>query len=391
MNRGNAKRRFCLVGPAYPFRGGISHYNTSLARELAKRHDVHVVNFTRLYPDFLFPGRTQLDESARAFAVESRRLIDSVNPFTWIRAGVHIARWKPDRVLVQWWHPFFAPALFTICLVLAIARRGKVIFVCHNVLPHERSLVDRLLAGLAFSMPHAFLVQSNEDREKLVSLRRGAIVHVHPHPIYDFFRTGTVTREEARERVGARSGVPLVLFFGYIRPYKGLRFLLEAMPAVRERTGAELLVVGEFYEKSAPYLELVERLALGDAVRFVDRYVGNEEVESFFMASDLVVLPYVSATQSGIVQIAIAFDRPVIVTAVGGLPEAVSEGRTGFVVPAGDPAAIAETVSRFFVEGWGARMAPFFEEEKKRFSWEAMAGAVEDLSARIEARQAAHG
>ena len=385
MNRGSAKRRLCLVGPAYPYRGGISHYHTCLIRELAKTHDVHAVNFTRLYPDFLFPGKTQLDESGSPLAVESVRLIDSVNPYTWVRTAVHIARRRPDRVLVQWWHPFFAPAMFTICLLLKIARRGKIVFICHNVLPHEKSLIDRVLARLAFSLPDAFLVQSNEDREKLLGIRSGAPVQVHPHPIYDFFKTGTVTREEARGRIGA-GAAPLVLFFGYVRPYKGLRYLIEAMPVIRKRVGAELVVVGEFYEDRAPFVELVERLGLTGVVRFVDRYVGNEEVEAFFMASDLVVLPYVSATQSGIVQVAIAFDRPVVVTAVGGLPEVVSPGRTGFIVPPRNPAALAEAVSRFFEEGWGARMAPFFEREKKRFSWEAMARAVEDLSARIEAR-----
>jgi glycosyltransferase involved in cell wall biosynthesis len=385
MSRGDAKRRFCLVGPAYPYRGGIAHYNTSLIRELAKSREVHAVNFKRLYPDFLFPGTTQLDESANPFAVESLRLIDSVNPFTWIRAGIHIARWRPDRVLVQWWHPFFAPALFTICLVLKIARRGKVIFICHNVLPHEKSFIDRVLARVAFSLPDAFLVQSTEDGEKLLGIRRRALVRVHPHPIYDFFRTGTVTREEARGKIGA-GAAPLMLFFGYVRPYKGLRYLIEAMPAIRKRVGAELVVVGEFYEDSAPYIELVEKFGLTGAVRFVDRYVGNEEVETFFVASDLVVLPYLSATQSGIVQVAIAFDRPVVVTAVGGLPEVVSPGRTGFIVPSRNPTAIAEAVSRFFEEGWGAKMAPFFESEKERFSWEAMVRAVDDLSARIEER-----
>jgi glycosyltransferase involved in cell wall biosynthesis len=388
MNRGSAKQRFCLVGPAYPFRGGISHYNTSLIRELAKSHDVHAVNFKRLYPDFLFPGKTQLDESAKPFAVDSVRLIDSVNPFTWIRAGVHIAGWRPDRVIVQWWHPFFAPAFFAICLVLRMAagRRARIVFICHNVLPHEKSLVDRLLACLAFALPDAFLVQSSEDRAKLLGIRRRAPVRVHPMPLFDFFGSGGVTRSEARARIGAAAGTPLLLFFGYVRPYKGLRYLIEAMPLVRARLPAELLVVGEFYEETAPYRDLVERLGLGGVVRFIDRYVANEEVESFFVASDLVVLPYVSATQSAVAQVAIAFDRPVVVTAVGGLPEVVSPGRTGFIVPPEDAASIAGAITRFFEEGWAVKMAPAFEEEKRRFSWEALARAIEELSEGAESR-----
>ncbi len=385
MTRGNEKRRFCLIGPTYPYRGGISHYNTCLIGELAAAGDVRAINFSRLYPGFLFPGTTQLDESKRPLAADSSRLIDSINPFTWIRAGVRAARGKPDLVLVQWWHPFFAPAFFTICAVLKLMRRVKVVFICHNVLPHEKSLVDRFLAALAFSLADGFLVQSRGDRDKLLRIRRNAPVIVHPHPIYDFFCAGGFTRESARARIGASAG-PLLLFFGYIRGYKGLSYLIEAMPLIREKVPAKLLVVGEFYDDTAPYTELVERLKLADAVRFENRYVANEEVEAFFVASDLVILPYVSATQSGIVQIAIAANRPVVVTDVGGLSEAVSEGKTGFVVPPRDPAALARAVVRFFEEGWAAKMAPWFEDEKKRFSWKAMTEAIDELARLIEKR-----
>jgi len=383
MTRENEKRRFCLIGPTYPYRGGISHYNTCLMRELAKRHEVRAINFSRLYPGFLFPGKTQLDESTTPLTADSERAIDSINPFTWIRTGFRAARMRPDVTLVQWWHPFFAPAMFTICSILRLMRRGKIVFLCHNVLPHEKSLVDRILTGVAFAAADGFLVQSREDREKLLRIREKAPVVVHPHPIYDFFGTGSVTKEWARRTIGAGDG-PLLLFFGYIRAYKGLVYLIEAMPLIREKVPAKLLVIGEFYEDSRPYKELAARLGLDTAVRFESRYVGNEEVESYFVASDLVILPYVSATQSGIVQIAIAFDRPVVVTDVGGLPEAVEREKTGFVVPARDPAALARVVVRFFEEGWGPRMEPFFANEKKRFSWEAMAEAVDGLLRLVE-------
>ena len=385
MTSGNEKRRFCLIGPTYPYRGGISHYNTCLIRELAAAGDVRAINFTRLYPGFLFPGTTQLDESARPLAADSTRLIDSINPFTWIRAGVRAGRGKPDLVLVQWWHPFFAPAMFTICSVLKLVHRAKIVFICHNVLPHEKSLLDRFLAALAFSVADGFFVQSREDRDKLLRIRKRAPVVVHPHPIYDCFGTGCLTKEAARAKIGSPAG-PLLLFFGYIRGYKGLSYLIEAMPLIREKIPARLLVVGEFYEDAAPYTELVERLGLADAVRFENRYVANEEVEGFFVASDCVVLPYVSATQSGIVQIAIAMDRPVIVTDVGGLSEAVSPGKTGFVVPPRDPAALARAVIRFFDEGWTAKMAPWFEDERKRFSWKAMVEAIDGLVRLMEKR-----
>lgn len=380
MSSGGGERapRFCLLGPAYPYRGGISHYNTCLAGELAKRHETHIVNFTRLYPEFLFPGKTQFDESESALAVASERIVDSMNPFTWIRAGLRIARLGADIVVVQWWHPYFALALFTICAVARLARGCRIVFLCHNVVPHERSLIDRLLSSVAFSVAHCFVVQSNEDRDNLRAIRPRAPVAVHPHPIYDFFRRGDMTRPQARRRIGAGSG-PMILFFGYVRPYKGLLHLIAAMPAIVGRTGAELFVVGEFYEDRAPYDAAVREHGLGGRIHFVDRYVDNEEVEAYFVASDLVVLPYISATQSGIVQIAIAFERPVVVTAVGGLPEVVSPGKTGFVVPPADPAALAAAVNRFFAQRWGERMAPHFASERERFSWGRMADTIEKL------------
>jgi glycosyltransferase involved in cell wall biosynthesis len=263
--------------------------------------------------------------------------------------------------------------------------RAPRIFICHNVLPHERSLIDTVLARIAFAGADAFIVQSTEDLRKLGRIRRRAPVIVHPHPIYDFFAGGGFTRESARAAIGERAG-PLLLFFGYIRPYKGLRYLIEALPLIRDRIPVRLLVVGEFYDDPAPYEELVAKLGLSDAVRFVNRYVGNEEVEAFFTASDLVILPYLSATQSGIVQIAIAFDRPVVVTAVGGLPEAVVPDRTGFVVPPRDQRALAAAITRFFDEEWAARMEPHFAGEKRRFSWGAMADAIEGLLGSIEKR-----
>jgi len=374
----SGRLRICLVGPAWPYRGGISHYNTSLARELARRHEVRVINYSRLYPDFLFPGRTQYDESVSAHSVESERLIDSINPFTWIRAGFSIARRRPDLTVVQWWHPYFAPALVKICAILRIFSSTRIVFICHNVIPHETSPVDRMLSTLAFLVPHGYVVQSGEDRENLLRIRKRARVVSHPLPIFDFFRDGELTRREARASIGEGEG-PLLLFFGLIRPYKGLRHLLEAMPAIVEKTGARLLVVGEFYEESAPYFELAVKLGISESVRFVDRYVPNEEVASWFTAADLVMLPYVTATQSAIAQVAVAFDRPMVATRVGGLPEVVSEGKTGFLVPPSDPAAMASAVARFFGEGWGERMEPNFEAEKERFSWSSLAAAVTGL------------
>ncbi len=284
-------------------------------------------------------------------------------------------------ILVQWWHPFFAPAIFTICMIVLMMRKTRIVFLCHNVVPHEISPIDRLLSRVAFSAADSFLVQSEEDRDNLMKIKKRPRVTLNPLPLFDFFEKVGLSRDEAKRSIGY-SDERLILFFGYIRPYKGLKFLLEAMPEIRDKTGAGLLVVGEFYEPSDPYLDIVRESGAGEAVRFVDRYVGNEEVEAFFAASDLVVLPYITATQSGIVQIAISFDRPVIVTAVGGLPEVVSSGRTGFIVPPGDANAIAKAVIEFYDGGWAGKMETNFEEEKNRFSWANLVSSIESLVGR---------
>jgi len=378
----NEELRICLIGPAYPYRGGISHYNSCLALELGRRHTVHLVNYKRLYPEFLFPGKTQYDKSESPLKMDSRRIIDSINPFTWLAAGFHISRFNPDLTVVQWWHPYFAPAISKICSILRLLRKGRIIFICHNVVPHERSGPDRLLSKLAFLTGNGFIVQSEQDREDLISIRKSARVITHPHPIYDFFRRGEISRESARRELGI-SSENLLLFFGYIRSYKGLGYLLRAMPRIVEGSDSHLMVVGEFYEEKEPYMNLVSSLGISDRVTFVDRYVDNDEVEKFFTASDLVVLPYISATQSGIAQIALAFDRPVVVTSVGGLPEVVAEEKTGFIVPPEDSEEVASAVLKFIQGGWGEKMAPHFEEQKKRFSWSSMAEVIEELYSRI--------
>ena len=359
--------KVCLVGPAYPYRGGIAHFTSLLAKEFAGSHDVHIINFKRLYPDFLFPGKTQFDESGSPLEVASERIIDSLNPFSFLAAARAIARRRPDLVVFQWWHPFFAFAYSTASFFLKRFCKTRVVFLCHNVLPHEASVFDRLLIKIGFSQADAFLVQSREDRDNLERIKRRPRVDLHPHPIYDVFKRGETTREQARERLGVEG--PMLLFFGYIRPYKGLKILLEAFAGVLSRRPARLFVVGEFYEDKTPYLQLIDQLSLGGQVSLVDRYVPNEEVELYFAACDLVVLPYLSATQSGIVQIAFGFDKPVVVTAVGGLPDVVDHGETGFVVPPGCPDALAEAVIEFFEQGRAADFTGKIRIAKERFSW----------------------
>ncbi|MCH7549762.1 MAG: glycosyltransferase [Candidatus Krumholzibacteriota bacterium] len=357
----------CIVGPAYPYRGGIAHFTSVLAREFAKDHHVDIINYQRLYPSFLFPGRTQYDESNSPLRVESERIIDSINPLSWRRAAARIAELRPDLVVVKWWQPFFAPALRSITSAVQHRTGSPVVFLCHNVLPHESSIVDRVLARHGLGRADAYLLQSSEDEQKLQSILPGSRTGFNPHPMYDWFNMGHYSRDQARESLGVTGRV--LLFFGLVRSYKGVDVLLRAFARVGEKLDATLLIVGEFYEDRVPYETLISELDIGDRVRIVDRYVPNEEVEKYFKASDLVVLPYRSATQSGIVQTAFSFKIPVIVTRVGGLPDVVIDGKTGYIVPPDDPPALGAAIRRFFDEGAAERMSAGIREDAERFSW----------------------
>jgi glycosyltransferase involved in cell wall biosynthesis len=371
--------RICLVGPAFPYRGGISHFTQMLATTMtAEGHEAHIVSFTRLYPSFLFPGRTQYEEHGARVRVEGERVIDSIDPLTWKRAGRAVADFRPDAIIVQWWHPFFAPAFRGI---IASARRAgakaPVVYLCHNVLPHESSRVDRTAVRWGLAKADAFLVQSKEDRDRLLTLRAGARVSVHPHPTYTQF-VGNTTRDDARLRLGVNGRV--LLFFGLIRAYKGLHTLLAAFALVAEKLDATLLIVGEFYEDRAPYDSEISALGIGARVRVISRYIPDDEVEVYFRAADLVVLPYRSATQSGITQTAFAFERPVVVTAVGGLPDVVDDGVTGYVVPPDNPAALAGAIERFFATGAAGPMSAAIRAQAGRFSWKGCVDALLELA-----------
>jgi glycosyltransferase involved in cell wall biosynthesis len=366
--------RICLVGPTHPYRGGISHFTAMLAREMSGAHDVHIVSFSRLYPGFLFPGRTQFDESASPLTVESERVIDSINPFAWRRAADAVLAHDPGVVVFQWWHPFFAPAFRAMCNRIRRRSDARIVFLCHNVLPHESSPVDRVLTRWGLGGAHAFITQSHEDKRRLLALIPRATVVVHPHPTYTQFTVGRIDRDSARERLDISGRV--LLFFGLIRRYKGVDTLIDAFARVADELDATLLLVGEFYEDREPYEERIRAHGLTSRVRVVDRYVPDEEVGVYFSAADLVVLPYRSATQSGIAQTAFAFELPVVVSAVGGLPDVVREGETGYVVPPENPEAVAEAIRRFYLEDRAGAMAAAIRADAYRFSWGGCAAAV---------------
>jgi glycosyltransferase involved in cell wall biosynthesis len=345
-----------------------------LSRELRASHDVLLLNFSRLYPERLFPGRTQYDESESSLRDESLRVIDSIGPFTWSRAARAVLDFRPDVVVFQWWQPFFAPAMRAISARIRRRSQARVVFLCHNVLPHEARPMDRALVKMGLKHGHGFVVQSREDGATLLSLVPGAKVVFSPMPVFDVFAGDTQTRTDARRKLGVEGRV--LLFFGLVRAYKGLATLLEAFARCGERLNATLLVVGEFYEDRKPYDDMLRACGIESRVRVVDRYVPNEEVGTYFRAADVVVLPYVTATQSAIVATSFSFERPVIVTRVGGLPDLVEDGVTGYVVAPQNPEELAYAIERFYGEGAGERMAEAIRARSSRFTWRRCVDAV---------------
>jgi glycosyltransferase involved in cell wall biosynthesis len=374
--------KVALLGPTYPHRGGIAHYTTLLARAFARSHEVALVSFRRLYPGFLFPGTTQLDRSGVALTppVEPEPVVDSLAPWTWLEAGERLKRFKPEVLVVPWWHPFFGPSLGT--AARAARPRGspapKRLFLCHNVEPHEPAPLLRALAAYGLGAADGFLVHARAEAERLTRYAGGRPVRIHPHPTYDVFSASPPSRDEARAALGVTGRT--ILFFGYVRPYKGLADLLEALARARPTSWDQLLVVGEFYEPRSRYAAALEHPALRDKVRVIDRYVANEEIAAYVAASDVVALPYRSATGSGIAQVAFGGGVPVIATRTGGLEEVVEDGVTGLLVPPSHPDALARAVERYFDESLGPRLREGVERARSRFTWESLVDALLGLA-----------
>jgi glycosyltransferase involved in cell wall biosynthesis len=370
--------KITILGTAYPLRGGIAHYNALLAQALAKRHQVTTITFKRQYPALLFPGKTQEEGGEAIHGDPAPQLIDSVNPFNWISVGAELRRQKPDLVLFKYWIPFFGPSFGTI---VRRAKRGsgtRALIICDNVLPHERRPFDRLFTRYAFSPADFFIVQSDAVERELTAFWPKAVYRKVPHPVYSIFGP-TIPRDEARRQLGLAPD-RIILFFGYIRRYKGLHTLLDAMAALDPSLGIHLVVAGEFYDGEESYRRQIAALGIGNAVTIRGDYLPNDEVARYVSAADAVVLPYLSATQSGIAQVAYNFDTPVIATDVGGLAEVVRDGVTGLVVPPADPQALAGAITRFFREQMDQRFVPNVREEKKRYTWDALVDAIESLA-----------
>jgi glycosyltransferase involved in cell wall biosynthesis len=381
-NNSTVRQRVAVIGPAYPYRGGIAHFNEMTMRGLLDHgHDVQALTFTRQYPEVLFPGKTQFaeEEAPPEGVPTAERVIDTLNPWSWWRAARRVADLAPDAVIFQYWMPFFAPAYGL------IARRAqqqgtRVVAIVHNALPHERHLGDAALSRFFLRRCDGFVVMSDAVAEELAPLRRpGAAVQQIDHPVYTRFGEG-VPQAEARQQLDLPPDAPVLLFFGFVRAYKGLHVLLDALPAVAAQLpDVHLVVAGEFYDDPAPYRAQIEQAGLDAQVTLRDEYVPSDEVPHYFSAADLVVQPYVSATQSGVAQIAFHFETPIVVTDVGGLAEVVPHEEAGLVVPPEDADALARSIIRFVAEDMGPELEEGVRRQKRRYHPDRLIDALESL------------
>lgn len=375
-----------ILGPAHPYRGGIAKFDEVLAAAFGREgHDVKIINFTLQYPSFLFPGRTQYTRMAAPEGLVIERRINSVNPLNWPVVGRDIAREEPELVIPRFWMPFMGPSLGTIARTIRHrSSKTRIIALADNIVPHEHRPGDRPLTDYFLRQTDAVVYMSDEVGRDLDSFDYKGLRAMSPHPIYDTYGT-PVAKAEACAALDLDPAEDYVLFFGFIRDYKGLDLLLEAWALLKSQgktAGKKLLVGGEYYGNKEKYDTLIRSLGLAEDIIVHDRYIDENQVRNYFGAADLVVQPYKSATQSGVTQVAYHFGTPMVVTNVGGLPEIVPDDKVGYVVDV-DPAAIAKAIGEFYEQNKAAEFRANIAVEKERFSWSALTGTFMRLYGEI--------
>lgn len=373
-----AGKRVVIIGPAHPLRGGLASYNERLCRAFQQAgHVASICTFSLQYPGFLFPGTTQYSSEPAPTDIAIDVAINSVNPLNWISVGRKLAKLKPDLIVVRYWLPFMGPCLGTILRIVKRNRHTRVVCIADNIIPHEKRMGDVPFTRYFVKPIDGFVTMSDKvlcDLPQFVSNKPTQFV---PHPLYDNFGA-PVSRDEARRFLQIQDDGPIMLFFGFIRAYKGLDWLFEAMAILKQQGHpVKALIAGEFYEDNKPYLEQIDRLGIRDQLILRTEFIADSEVRYYLSAADMVIQPYKNATQSGVTPLAYHFEVPMIVTNVGGLPALVPDGKVGLVCEP-NPAAIAEAIQRFFATG----PEPFqahLREEKKKYQWSVMVDALLSL------------
>ena len=373
-------KRIIVIGPVWPYRGGIAHYTALLADSLSKDNEVRVVSYKMQYPRLLYKGK-QKEFASTLFRYDNTEYdIHTLNPINWVNVAKKVRRAKPDLIIIQWWHIYFAPVYQGI--LKFIGHDIPVIFICHNVFPHEKGMpFTKTLTLMTFKKAQGFIVHSESEEEELEALLFGGSYRKTFLPSYNAFKIKGTSQAEARKLLNISDETHVLLFFGFIRKYKGLTYLIEAMPQiVKDCPDTELLIVGDFFENDKEeYVTLINNSGCSSNIRLVDGYLPDEKVEPYFAACDVMVLPYISATQSGIVQIAYGFSKPVLASAVGGLPDVIKDGKTGYLFEPENPEAIADSVDRFFRNPDKEAFVREIEAQNDQYSWNHMNKVIGEL------------
>lgn len=375
-------KKIVIIGPVYPFKGGISHYTSLMYQNLAKKYDVEAVSFTVQYPKILYKKQQKDFENDLLKISGAKYWLHTVNPFNWISTAKKIRKLNPDLILIQWWHPYFSPCYW---VLLKLLRKFKRLILCNNVFPHARFSGDRFLTKAVLKQGDAYIVHSEKDQKDLDTIISDAVSDFALLPGFGVFRSGNVDKAEARKQLGLQDDENVILFFGFVQKYKGLDYLLNALPlAIQKTQRLKLLIVGEFGGDQDQYLRMIEDNGIREHIDLYAEYVPDREIEKYFMAADVVILPYESATSSGIVQMAYAFDKPIIATDVGVLPNVVVDNETGYIVEHKNIESIADGITRFFEQDRSDEFKAGIQRQAYRFSWDRMTEKIEGLWDRMQ-------
>lgn len=371
-----------IIGTVYPYRGGLAAFNERLAGQLQQEgHQVEMYTFTLQYPGFLFPGKTQFTDDPAPKKLTITRRINSCNPFNWVSAGLEIAKKSPDIVIFAYWMSFMAPCFGTLARTIKCRSKACCLGLIHNMIPHETNILDKLFPGYFVNAMDGFVSLSESVVKDINTFdKHNKPKRWAPHPIYDHYGE-LISKEEARRKLGLDVNGKYVLFFGFIRDYKGLDLLLDAFGDLRlQDSGVRLIAAGEFYGDPQPYLDRIRSLDISDIVVLHNDYIADSEVNLYFRACDIVAQPYKTATQSGVTQVAFHFEKPMLVTRVGGLPEIVPDGKVGYVVEP-NAQSIADALVRFYAENREEEFTQGVRQEKSKYSWNRMTQAISEVFA----------
>lgn len=372
--------KIILVGTSHPYRGGIAAFTDRLATEFVKEDvDIEVVTFKLQYPSFLFPGKTQYSDAKAPAGFYIERKINSISPLNWIKVGKEIRKKNPDIVIFTYWMSFFAPCFGKIARVIKRRCNARCIGLIHNMIPHEKSVLDKMFAPYFVKAMDGFVALSQSVLDDVASLdKQGKPKCMVPHPLYDHYGE-IMKRNEVLKHLDLDPNYRYCLFFGLVRAYKGLDLLIDAFADERLRKNdVKLIVAGEFYDDEKPYLEQIKKHNLEDFIIIENQYISDDNVKYYFNVADIVVQPYKSATQSGVTQIAYHFEKPMLVTNVGGLGEIIPDGKVGYVVEP-KPSSIADALVDFFENGRFDAFVEGVRDEKQTYQWSNMTAAIKKL------------